>query len=635
MRKHFVGMSSHGALYESGDGQLDVHAEYVGQVIDDTPIVGLGLEEVHAASKCPVCGTYAWDMTFMVPAQDEEGDWHHPSCPTVRGDMVGAPVPQDEGPGDSQPHTSRSNAHPLLSSRAQRSRMVAQLPRGAAAPQRLPAVVPLPQDMQGSEPMWNAEGYYVPPGGGWFGTPAGYDPSMQGQPAQIDPEYLAEANALMDEAEQDIWKVGAIVMPWDVQAEADRQQKFHQQAQQQHHQQLLAHQKQSQQKPATSKRGSRQKVSADDPRLLVNQQPQDDGSQGGRDPNYDYSQDPNYQPGYPPPGYAQPEYGSDYGPQDYGSDSGPQDDGSGDYGLQDDGSDYGDDDGDYGPEDDGGDGEEFAAGAAPAGLGSAIGGIAGGALGLFAGSPEIGAPLGAALGGAIQGGVEQASQGHGGGTSGPGGGMPMGGSASRMYSKGGKPVALMGDYGPDGLFDPSPENEQDPERAALAHVVSAANDELRKLKPGTQWPGKGRRGGVDPRGAPKVAGFFDLPRYASVAEGWTEDQLNEAADWVADRVSGDPEETRYIVSGSSGASKVYGPYQDATIQQLLSQLPGVGMSISGQNPYDIDTHSHGVTLQATHNGNGTVTVSITGKNFYVSQGQVWGKLDGLMPNADA
>lgn len=85
----------------------------------------------------------------------------------------------------------------------------------------------------------------------------------------------------------------------------------------------------------------------------------------------------------------------------------------------------------------------------------------------------------------------------------------------------------------------------------------------------------------------------------------------------------------------SDESKQYGPYMPATVAQLLSQLPGTGMTISGGNPYSIDTHSHGVTLSASYGGSGYVTVSITGKNFYVSRSQVWAKLDGLMPAPDA
>lgn len=84
----------------------------------------------------------------------------------------------------------------------------------------------------------------------------------------------------------------------------------------------------------------------------------------------------------------------------------------------------------------------------------------------------------------------------------------------------------------------------------------------------------------------------------------------------------------------SDATKAYGPYQEATVHQLLSQLPGAGMTITGGNPYGIDTHSHGVVLSATWDGR-YVHVTITASPFYVSNNAVWSKLDELMPAADA
>ncbi len=633
--KHFVGCSSQGFLYESRGGDLEVRPEYVGQVIDETPVVGAGMQQ---EDKHPVQQSKTnWrSMTTNPPVVHSMVQMQHPNV------QLHAPSP------------------------------IAAQPQQSWAPTQM--------------------GYYASPGplGGVPGIP--WQPYYLPQteygpppPVAVCPEYLAEACALMDCAESEIWGasgdwgdgdlVGTIVAPWCVCRETARQKCWqHQNAQAARKNRPHTRAGQPVSTPSGSIKGTTRPAQgatsvpnaraasdaarAQDPvaqqKKALQQQgllPDATNSQNvpfcqdaySNDPQgymqaaqaatdagipwcpQTYAQDPQgycqavaqgYDPSAPqcppqgpPPGYPPP--------QGYDLSQG-QDQGQGDC------CDWSDR-GDCCYQD-----ECFAAGAAPAGMGAAIGGIAGGILGTFAASPEIGAPIGAALGGAIQGGVCQASQGHGGGVN---IGVRAPGVTHKTYAMGTTQVSLAGVYAPDGLFEPDGSNMQDPNGAKMATLVHTVNDELRKLKPGTSW-GSGR-GRADTRGAAQpqqaaVKGFFDLPRYATQFEGWTEDQLTDAADWVADKVSG-PQEERFIVSGSG--QKIYGPYQASTLQHLLQQLPAAGMSVSGGNPYVIDTHSHGVTLQAQANGDGTVSIVITGKNFYVSQGQVWSKLDDLMPQA--
>ena len=88
------------------------------------------------------------------------------------------------------------------------------------------------------------------------------------------------------------------------------------------------------------------------------------------------------------------------------------------------------------------------------------------------------------------------------------------------------------------------------------------------------------------------------------------------------------------VSGFSDRSNTFGPYTDATMQSFLSKVRGYGMTVTGSNPWHIDANQHGITLDATADASGNVTVSIKTKNFYVANTKVWEKVSPLMPRPD-
>ena len=611
---HFVGCASNGWLYERADGDLHLSPEYVGQVIDLDPP-----------------GPYMAGAATQAPARD---------------------VPQ----------TARSTAAPAKVQPALHVTPSARVIQGTdrALQLRTSPVAPGVR-APGAPPPWTNQGWYgepgpLPYGPGYYmpGMVPGYVPWTSGMPSEEEqlamqeaacPEWMAEACEILDQPDCNDWgadastccegeqfAAGVTVAPWCV---CRVQQCWQQKNAQAHHQQLLARRKAQQKASGTGGRspaggagakqgagrysGAHAQQQGND-----NQAQQQQQSQQSQQGYCCYPQQGGYccypQQGYAcPPGYGYPQQGYACPPGYYCC---PQ---CGGWCC------------------DGSDGE-YAAGAAPAGLGSEIGGIAGAIGGTFFGSPEIGAPIGAALGGVIQG----AACGNLGGAAHPAGGAAQRGGARTGQAKksfktpDGKTVWLTGTYDDKRLFVPDGE-QQDPNAGPMANLVDLANAELGKLEPGTSFgrakagtpEGAAARAAMQQKKAPQTAaaGFYDLPRYATMATDWAGDQANAAADWVSDLVGGPTGEMEHVVSGS-GASKAYGPYEASTVQNLLQQLPAAGMSVSGGNPYEIDTHSHGVTLEASWDGQ-YVHVTITGKNFYVSQGQVWDKLDGLMPQANA
>jgi hypothetical protein len=76
-------------------------------------------------------------------------------------------------------------------------------------------------------------------------------------------------------------------------------------------------------------------------------------------------------------------------------------------------------------------------------------------------------------------------------------------------------------------------------------------------------------------------------------------------------------------------TKTFGPFTEAQAQAMLAKVKSQGMSVTGNNPWHVDTNTHGVKFDATFDGS-HVTIKITGSNFYVSNAKVWDKIDPLM-----
>ena len=67
------------------------------------------------------------------------------------------------------------------------------------------------------------------------------------------------------------------------------------------------------------------------------------------------------------------------------------------------------------------------------------------------------------------------------------------------------------------------------------------------------------------------------------------------------------------------------------IDNMFDVLLSYGAVITGSNPWDIETCHHGVILKAEWNeAASTLTVSITGRNWYVPHDTIWSNVDSRM-----
>jgi hypothetical protein len=119
-------------------------------------------------------------------------------------------------------------------------------------------------------------------------------------------------------------------------------------------------------------------------------------------------------------------------------------------------------------------------------------------------------------------------------------------------------------------------------------------------------------------------GYYAAANIETMASGW---KIRRAA--YATSIHGiDGDE----IFGAEDA-KSYGPYSQDAIDSLLSKLRTVG-SVTGSNPWTLEA-GHGVQLQGTFNADsGMLRVAIVKSPLYVSNAQVWSKVDPLMPHGD-
>jgi hypothetical protein len=69
----------------------------------------------------------------------------------------------------------------------------------------------------------------------------------------------------------------------------------------------------------------------------------------------------------------------------------------------------------------------------------------------------------------------------------------------------------------------------------------------------------------------------------------------------------------------------------AKIELMLNELITRGCIITGHNPWDVATHKHGIIIRAEWSEEvSTLTVSITGRNWYIAHETIWSNVDSLM-----
>jgi len=75
----------------------------------------------------------------------------------------------------------------------------------------------------------------------------------------------------------------------------------------------------------------------------------------------------------------------------------------------------------------------------------------------------------------------------------------------------------------------------------------------------------------------------------------------------------------------------YGNITKAKIDAILEALRKSGSTVTGNNPWDVDVHQHGIKLQGTWTeSSATLTIIVTDKDWYVPCSKIWEKIDPLI-----
>ena len=82
--------------------------------------------------------------------------------------------------------------------------------------------------------------------------------------------------------------------------------------------------------------------------------------------------------------------------------------------------------------------------------------------------------------------------------------------------------------------------------------------------------------------------------------------------------------------GKCGAHH-YGNIDRVKIEAIIEQLKKHGSTVTGDNPWDLDTHNNGVKLRGSWDkASSTLTIIVTHKNWYVPCSKIWDTIDPLI-----
>jgi hypothetical protein len=78
-------------------------------------------------------------------------------------------------------------------------------------------------------------------------------------------------------------------------------------------------------------------------------------------------------------------------------------------------------------------------------------------------------------------------------------------------------------------------------------------------------------------------------------------------------------------------TRVYNNITQAKINKMIQSLQDAGATVSGTNPWNINTNKYSITLNASWNPSTLqLSVIVTGKAWYVSCSQIWNTIDNLI-----
>lgn len=85
------------------------------------------------------------------------------------------------------------------------------------------------------------------------------------------------------------------------------------------------------------------------------------------------------------------------------------------------------------------------------------------------------------------------------------------------------------------------------------------------------------------------------------------------------------------MSDGKCGTHTYPGITQAKIDAILEALRSNGSTVTGSNPWNVDTHNNGVKLQGSWNqGTSTLSIIVTDKNWYVPCSKIWDTIDPLI-----
>lgn len=85
------------------------------------------------------------------------------------------------------------------------------------------------------------------------------------------------------------------------------------------------------------------------------------------------------------------------------------------------------------------------------------------------------------------------------------------------------------------------------------------------------------------------------------------------------------------MSDGKCGTHTYPNITEAKMMSILDALRKNGAIVTGNNPWDVDTHKYGIKLRGTwDNSTAVLSVIVTDKDFYVPCGKIWSTIDELI-----
>lgn len=88
-------------------------------------------------------------------------------------------------------------------------------------------------------------------------------------------------------------------------------------------------------------------------------------------------------------------------------------------------------------------------------------------------------------------------------------------------------------------------------------------------------------------------------------------------------------------NGKCGLQR-YANITQAKMNKILDALRDNGSSVMGSNPWNVNTNKFGVKLQGSWDSSSqTLSIIVTGKDFFVPCSQIWDTIDPLISHISA